>query len=576
MDSLSLEPIHDKGSDDVLIKRTSELGWGGVIDDWFAFADSDGDGRITGHDAVSFFTRSGLPKDVLAKVWALADHGRRGYLDKRAFAKALFLISLAQSSDGDISNEAYSRAMQRGGEGLELPMMEGMDGLQRRSRDSEFTAPADTTFTHGGVARPSAAQPSQPTSTQTFMAPIPSSKDLRKVKKIPKQVPMHVITSITDGLRAIYFQKVKPLEDLYKFHAFFGESLKDGDFDAKPLVLLLGAYSTGKTTFIEHLLGRQYPGCHIGPEPTTDRFVVVMSGEQDRTTPGNTLAVQPDKLFQGLQSFGTGFLGRLMGSQCRSKLLEEVTIVDTPGVLSGKKQIEREYRFHEAVSWFASRADVILLMFDPYKLDVSDEYMQIIQMLHPHNDKIRVVLNKADQVGAQEMMRVYGAMMWQLGKVFRTPEVCRVYIGSFNAQRTVRECELKGLFEAEQDALLKDLLSIPQKSGDRKVNEFVKRVRAAQIHIAVASSLRKQLPVFGKQKAQAKLLANLDAEFLKVQRAFRLPAGDFPDPYRYRELTSAFDLQADFPKPNPTHIQIMEDVLTNDIPQLLKAFDNPF
>lgn len=53
---------------------------------------------------MSFFTRSGLPKDVLAKVWALADHGRRGYLDKRAFAKALFLISLAQSSDGDISN----------------------------------------------------------------------------------------------------------------------------------------------------------------------------------------------------------------------------------------------------------------------------------------------------------------------------------------------------------------------------------------------------------------------------------------------------------------------------------------
>ena len=68
--------------------------------------------------------------------------------------------------------------------------------------------------------------------------------------------------------------------------------------------------------------------------------------------------------------------------------------------------------------------------------------------------------------------------------------------------------------------------------GPSQVNEFVKRVRAAQIHIAVASSLRKQLPVFGKQKAQAKLLANLDAEFLKVQRAFRLPAGDFPDPYR--------------------------------------------
>jgi EH domain-containing protein 1 len=52
----------------------------------------------------------------------------------------------------------------------------------------------------------------------------------------------------------------------------------DSDFDAKPQVMLLGQYSTGKTTFIKHLLRTSYPGAHIGPEPTTDRFVVVMVG----------------------------------------------------------------------------------------------------------------------------------------------------------------------------------------------------------------------------------------------------------------------------------------------------------
>ncbi|MCI32082.1 EH domain-containing protein 1-like, partial [Trifolium medium] len=50
----------------------------------------------------------------------------------------------------------------------------------------------------------------------------------------------------------------------------------DSDFDAKPMVMLLGQYSTGKTTFIKHLLRCEYPGAHIGPEPTTDRFVAVM------------------------------------------------------------------------------------------------------------------------------------------------------------------------------------------------------------------------------------------------------------------------------------------------------------
>jgi EH domain-containing protein 1 len=34
----------------------------------------------------------------------------------------------------------------------------------------------------------------------------------------------------------------------------------DSDFDAKPMVMLLGQYSTGKTTFIKHLLRCEYPG----------------------------------------------------------------------------------------------------------------------------------------------------------------------------------------------------------------------------------------------------------------------------------------------------------------------------
>lgn len=54
------------------------------------------------------------------------------------------------------------------------------------------------------------------------------------------------------------------------------------DFDAPPTVMLLGQYSTGKTTFIKYLLETDYPGLRIGPEPTTDKFVAIMHGEQDQ------------------------------------------------------------------------------------------------------------------------------------------------------------------------------------------------------------------------------------------------------------------------------------------------------
>lgn len=218
-------------------------------------------------------------------------------------------------------------------------------------------------------------------------------------------------------------------------------------------------------------------------------------------------------------------------------------------------------------------------MFDPHKLDISDEFKQVISTLRGHDDKIRVVLNKADQVSQQQLMRVYGALMWSLGKVFRSPEVCRVYIGSFNAGRVINEEKNphgKELFEKEQEDLLNDLYDIPKRSCDRKVNEFVKRVRAAKIHILLIGHLRKQLPsMFGKNRAADKVLANLPDHFNAVRREHHLPAGDFPDVNRFREILEAYDLTS-FPKVDKKVVKTLDDALNVDIPELVKKFHNPY
>jgi hypothetical protein len=97
--------------------------------------------------------------------------------------------------------------------------------------------------------------------------------------------------------RQAYARSVQPLEEHYNFPFFFSPVLNAADIEAKPFVLLLGQYSVGKTTFINHLLGAPsgYPGSVVGPEPTTDGFVAIMHGDHERVLPGNVAAASGHK-----------------------------------------------------------------------------------------------------------------------------------------------------------------------------------------------------------------------------------------------------------------------------------------
>lgn len=121
-------------------------------------------------------------------------------------------------------------------------------------------------------------------------------------------------------------------------------------------------------------------------------------------------------------------------------------------------------------------------------IDISDEFRRSIEALRGHDDKIRIVLNKADMVDHQQLMRVYGALMWSLGKVLNTPEVARVYIGSFWDQ-PLRYDANRRLFEAEEQDLFSDLQSLPRNAALRKLNDLIKRARLAKVCLLFRNDL---------------------------------------------------------------------------------------
>lgn len=218
---------------------------------------------------------------------------------------------------------------------------------------------------------------------------------------------------------------------------------------------------------------------------------------------------------------------------------------------------------------------MILLLFDPHKLDISDEFRRVIQSLQGNEDKIRIVLNKSDQIDTQHLMRVYGALMWSLSRVIRTPEVMRVYIGNFN-EGPYRFTGLEELLDKERVNLMADLMDIPRRTTARRMNELVKRLRGLKIHIYILSSLKSKMPsMMGKEKKQKKLIEGIADTFREVQNKYDLPVGDFPNMERFQEKLShqKFDK---FPKLDPKIIQSIDNLLSGDLPQLLEKFGNPF
>ncbi len=67
-----------------------------------------------------------------------------------------------------------------------------------------------------------------------------------------------IVEGTLKDLKKIYESSVKPLEDIYKYKELSNRHFGDPEIFNKPLVVLMGPWSGGKSSTLNYLLGTEY------------------------------------------------------------------------------------------------------------------------------------------------------------------------------------------------------------------------------------------------------------------------------------------------------------------------------
>jgi EH domain-containing protein 1 len=222
-------------------------------------------------------------------------------------------------------------------------------------------------------------------------------------------------------------------------------------------------------------------------------------GKEKRTRDGQIVAklgTEAGDDFAGLSKFGDKFLSSFQVSFTDNKELEDLIIVDTPGIMPGQAD-SRGYDFLKICRWFATRSDMVVILFDAHKLVIEEDFLNVIEnvveAVRGNQKKIRLVLNKVDDVATEDLLNVYGQLMWVLatsGKILLNQVEVRVFVTAFDPRQGSSYDPIKSRAEKDEHDLLKEIAELPTHKAQRKISDLLSHLEILQAHMRVISELR--------------------------------------------------------------------------------------
>ncbi|XP_073700826.1 sarcalumenin-like isoform X2 [Garra rufa] len=416
----------------------------------------------------------------------------------------------------------------------------------------------------------------------------PATRDrshIEETLRLATAEPSREFVAALKKLQHVYNTAIKPMDKAYKYNELRQHEVSDAEITSKPMVLFLGPWSVGKSSMINYLLGLDDSSqqLYTGAEPTTSEYTVLMHGEKVRTIEGIVMAADSSRSFSPLEKFGQGFLEKLVGIEMPHKLLERVTFVDTPGIIENRKQQERGYPYSEVCQWFIDRADLIFLVFDPTKLDVGLELEMLFRQMKGRESQIRIILNKADSITTQNLMRVYGALFWSMAPLINVTEPPRVYVSSFWPQDYALDTN-RDLFKREEISLLEDLNQVIENRLENKIAFIRQHAIRVRIHaLLVDRYLQTYHEKLGWFSDPHEVFNDIVSDpdkfyiFKSILAKTNVSKFDLPDPEAYRDFfgvnpPSGFKLLSSYCSwSGGCLLEKIEKAITDDLPALLSS-----
>ncbi|KAL4124816.1 hypothetical protein PRIC2_008410 [Phytophthora ramorum] len=286
-----------------------------------------------------------------------------------------------------------------------------------------------------------------------------------------------------------------------------------------PMVLVLGNHSSGKSTFINHMLGQSVQ--KTGRAPTDCTFTVLAGGARDERLDGAALVRHAQYGFGDVQRlFGREFVSQVeLKVVAGSQLLDEggLMIVDSPGMIDppgtslDRTDEDRGYDFKRVVQWFADRADVILVMFDPDKPGTTFETLDVLtNSLQGMSSKVLLILNKVDDFQTvHDFARAYGALCWNLSKVIGRKDLPFIYTmhvprengesrrsASVDRENGEPAFNVPKMLEHEFDGIRGEVIREVERAPDRATDNVLNLLKATalrlKMHMTLVEACRKE------------------------------------------------------------------------------------